>query len=500
MEKISVSFNKFVTENFAKFTTNNPWWSLFILVIIVLAAISGWTMAAHYHRLAQLLLIPDQPVELVSPSVSVPTTSPTAPTPPASSNAPLTPNALPIPNAAQAVNTFSQPTIPTPQINAPWHTVTVKHRDNLQRIFKRMHLSQKQLAMIMALGESAEPLKHLKPGQEIQLSISADHQLQQLIFPLDQQNKLIITRKDNNFEALATNQPQKEILKTQLEKSEQQAATSIALPNGTKFGSAKINKSLYAAGLAAGLSHHQVVQLVHLFDLDTTAAKSIRVGDQLSVLYEPSTNNNQDTILVAQLIHRDKTFQIFRYTDPAGKTDYYTADGIHLHPPIVRAPLVFNHISSYFSYHRWQPILHFFRPHFGVDYAAPYGTPIKAAGDGKLIFIGLKGGYGRTIIINHLRPYATLYAHLSRFAKGLKHGSFVHQGQIIGYVGNSGLSTGSHLHYEIHINTIPRNPLTVSLPIGAPIDKAYRANFFANTKVLLAQLNSTQKNMLASSG
>lgn len=163
----------------------------------------------------------------------------------------------------------------------------------------------------------------------------------------------------------------------------------------------------------------------------------------------------------------------------------------------LRAPVDFRRISSGFTKERWHPVLGKKRPHRGVDYAAKTGTPIRAAGDGKIIHRGTKGGYGRTVIIQHGQSYTTLYGHLSRYNKKAPQDSKVKQGQVIGYVGQSGLATGPHLHYEFRIKGVHRNPLTVKLPDAQPIAKKYRADFLLKTETLVAQLDTLKRIVVA---
>ena len=155
----------------------------------------------------------------------------------------------------------------------------------------------------------------------------------------------------------------------------------------------------------------------------------------------------------------------------------------------LRSPVDFRRISSRFTRERYHPVLGKKRPHRGVDYAAARGTPIKAAGDGKITFRGTKGGYGSTVVIQHGTQYSTLYAHLSNFKRGQRNGSAVKQGDVIGFVGSSGLATGPHLHYEFRVNGTHRNPLTVKFPDAQPIKAAYKKDFLAQTQPVLAQLN-----------
>ncbi len=253
--------------------------------------------------------------------------------------------------------------------------------------------------------------------------------------------------------------------------------------SGLEFLSGKIQNSLSRDAKRAGLGEKQIQELVNMFR-NINLKKLSRSGN-FSVLKKSSTGD----IIAAELTYNGKTYQVIRFTDPKGRTSYYTPDGRSIQQSISRAPLKYTYISSYYSKHRWQPILHFFRPHLGVDYKAPEGTPVKAAGAGRVAFVGDKSGYGRTVIIKHQGSYRTLYAHLSRYGKGIHTGKTVTQNDVIGYVGHTGLATGPHLHYEIHRNSVAENPLTVPLPGGSIIPKAYRKDFFANVKSLIEQLN-----------
>lgn len=424
------------------------------IVIFAIFGLVGWITAIHYYRIATAL-----------PLIS---------------------------NDVLAQQTLAQTTS-----NATWQTVTVARGDTLQRIFKHLHLSNEELAEIMSLGPSTQLLKKIKPGQKIRFLINSDQQLQQLIYNNSQKTLTIIrtetgfsTNNDSAINSTTSTNENITPIAQQIENniSANNSLSGTQINKNIKYGFAIAQKSLFDAGVQAGLSHRQAMQLVTLFSENANLARNIRRGDQLSVLYQPQTNY----ILLAQLTHRNKIYQIYRFTDPKGNTDYYTQDGLSLHAPIARAPLNYSHISSRFSAHRWQPVLHFFRPHYGVDYAAPVGTPIKAAGDGHIIFLGIENGYGKTIKIKHMSPYETVYAHMSHFATGLYDGANVHQGQVIGYVGNTGLSTGAHLHFEIRVNNIPHNPLTVALPSGTPIENNDRLKFLASSKLLLTQLTLHQ--------
>jgi murein DD-endopeptidase MepM/ murein hydrolase activator NlpD len=174
-----------------------------------------------------------------------------------------------------------------------------------------------------------------------------------------------------------------------------------------------------------------------------------------------------------------------RFDHPDGSAEYYAPDGASMRKALTRNPIDFTRISSRFNPRRQHPILNKVRAHKGVDYAAPTGTPVRAAGDGKVVFRGVRGGYGNVIVVQHGATFSTLYAHLSRFATGIGNGSRVRQDQVIGYVGRTGLATAPHLHYEVLVNGVHRNPRTVALPDAAPVPAELRAEFAQRSSALL---------------
>ena len=223
------------------------------------------------------------------------------------------------------------------------------------------------------------------------------------------------------------------------------------------------------------------MDMASVFGYDIDFAQDIRQGDEFDVIYEQKVANGKvvgtGNILSARFTNRGKTYTAVRYTNKQGNSSYYTADGNSMRKAFIRTPVDFARISSRFSMGRKHPILNKIRAHKGVDYAAPRGTPIKAAGDGKVLLAGRRGGYGNTVIIQHGNTYRTLYGHMQGFAKGVQTGGTVKQGQVIGYIGTTGLSTGPHLHYEFRVNGVHRNPLTVKIPAAQPLAKKYRVAF-----------------------
>ena len=196
--------------------------------------------------------------------------------------------------------------------------------------------------------------------------------------------------------------------------------------------------------------------------------------------------------------NQGRTYRAVRYVDPNGSARYYTPDGRSMHKAFLRAPVEFTRISSRFNSARLHPILNLIRAHKGIDYAAPIGTPVRAAGDGRIQYAGPKGGYGNVVEIEHTRSIVTVYGHLSRFAKGTHVGAHVTQGTVIAYVGMTGLATGPHLHYEYRVNGMFKNPQTVALPDAEPIDARLRADFEARTAPLLAALDGPAGPVLVS--
>ncbi len=243
---------------------------------------------------------------------------------------------------------------------------------------------------------------------------------------------------------------------------------------------------------AVGGHDSTTLALADLFAWDIDFVNDIQPGDTFTVTYEEIYDHGKyvedGPILAARFVNDGHQYLAVRYVSPDGHAGYYTPDGRSLRKAFLRAPLEFTRVSSPFSLHRRHPILNLIRAHKGVDYAAPIGTPVRAAGDGRVIFAGRKGGYGNVVELDHAHGIMTVYGHLSRFARGLRVGEHVAQGAVIAYVGMTGLATGPHLHYEFRVNGVYKNPQTVSLPDAVPIDAALRADFLAQTGPLLGSL------------
>jgi murein DD-endopeptidase MepM/ murein hydrolase activator NlpD len=357
-----------------------------------------------------------------------------------------------------------------------WQNIIIEKGDSLSRTFSRLGLSPHQVYAVMSLGKPVRPLARLQPGQLLQIALKGNtdnRQLAALRLNFSPISYLEIRVENGKFRA-------------------KRVTRDIETRNKTITGT--IESSLFEDGLQAGLTNAQVMNLTQIFGWDIDFALDLRPGDSFKVLFEERYFQDKKVqngpILAAEFTNGGKTFRAIRYTDASGDTDYYTPEGLSMRKAFLRTPVNYSRISSYFNLQRKHPILNRIRAHKGVDYAAPTGTPIKAAGDGRVAFVGLKGGYGNAIVLQHGAKYSTLYGHLSRFKRGLKIGIKVTQGEVIGYVGQTGLATGPHLHYEFLVNGIHRNPLTVKLPQASPIPSPLKQDFQKLAAKLVAKLDA----------
>jgi murein DD-endopeptidase MepM/ murein hydrolase activator NlpD len=259
---------------------------------------------------------------------------------------------------------------------------------------------------------------------------------------------------------------------------------------------ATITTSLSEAGKKAGLSETLVEQLTQIFAWDIDFATNLQPGDRFTVIYEKGGFNGTDDIAAAEFVNRGKTYRAVRYIDKEGFASYYTPEGDALQKAFLSTPVDFARISSGFNLSRRHPVLNRIRAHKGVDYAARTGTPVRATGSGEVAFLGRKGGYGQVIIIKHGDRYETVYAHLSRYKTGLLEGTPVRQGEVIGYVGQTGLATGPHLHYEFRIDGVHQNPLTAQMSKSIPVTSVAMADFKSQIQDPLTKLNLVKANSL----
>ncbi len=371
-------------------------------------------------------------------------------------------------------------TAKTAQPSYQWKEHHIRSGDSLALIFPKLGLSANLLHRIVSSNKTAARLAHIKPGETLRAALDADNNLHELILQQSAIRSLSITPDGDTFSAKIIERP---------------------LEARTTHITGWVTNSLFVSAQKAGLSDRLIMELANIFAWDIDFSLEIRAGDRFSVIYQEHFLDGEKyrdgAILAAEFINRGKAFRAIRYADASGREDYYSPDGKSVRKAFLRSPVDFRRISSRFQKSRWHPVLGKKRPHRGVDYAASTGTPIKASGDGKIIWRARKGGYGRAIMIEHGGGIVTLYGHMSRYASKQRRGTRVKQGQTIGYVGKSGLASGPHLHYEFRINGRHRNPLTVKLPAASPIAKKYRADFQEKAAPLLAHLERLNSTLLA---
>jgi murein DD-endopeptidase MepM/ murein hydrolase activator NlpD len=377
--------------------------------------------------------------------------------------------------------------VPFPEFHPPLQlppeyeqlTLTIKRGDTLDALFRRNKLDLGHLGMIVRLPDAAPHLKRLIPGDEFQIEHD-EGSLVSLYHELDLTSALKVSKEESGFSAEIIDRP-------------------IEVRRKLAYG--KINTSLFESATAAGLADKLIMNLAGIFAWDVDFVLDIRGGDHYYILFEEIYQDGayitDGNVIAAEFNNNGRTFQAIRYVDKGGRSDYYTPEGLSVRKAFVRAPVDFTRISSSFNPRRKHPILNTIRAHRGVDYAAPSGTPINTAGDGKVIFRGRKNGYGNAIIVQHGGNITTLYAHMSRFHDSSRVGRRVVQGQTIGYVGRTGLATAPHLHYEYRLNGVHRNPRTVKLPQADPIKEEYRADFLAAAGPILDELLQYKRTRVA---
>ena len=327
-----------------------------------------------------------------------------------------------------------------------------------------------------------QTIERIDNEEEAPLPVPTPSETNTLFTPPSNNNKRIrssVAPRNNNFIDNAANN---------------ETTHQVASAHGT------IDASLTESGRKAGLSGEMVIQLADVFAWDIDFANNLQEGDQFTVVYEEAGIGNKgdgNQIIAAQFINRGKTYTAIRYKDKEGITGYYTPDGRSTRKAFLTTPIDFARVSSHFDPHRRHPILNRIRAHKGVDYAARTGTPVKAAGDGVIRSHENRGAYGRMIVIAHGEHYETAYAHLSNFREGLQDGEPVKQGDVIGYVGSSGLATGPHLHYEFRVDGEHRDPEKLDSKQAMRLPNGIWEDFHSKTVPVLTQLNQAKVSTVA---
>ncbi len=352
-----------------------------------------------------------------------------------------------------------------------WREERVRRGDTVGSVLVRLGVDDPDALAFLSSDPAARPLYQLRPGKPLTVEIDGDGALRQLRFVTGNGTLLSIARAGERFAAVSA-----------------PAATEVRW----SMAAGEIRSSLFGAADAAGLPDTVTLQLADVFAGDIDFYKDIQRGDRFAVVYETRYLDGEaigaGRIVAAEFANRGKTFQAFLWRDADGSESYFEADGAALRGAFLRSPMEFSRVTSGFSNARFHPILQTWRAHRGVDYAAPAGTPVRATGNGRVQFAGAAGGYGKLIQVQHAGAFSTLYAHLSRIASEVKRGARVTQGQVIGFVGQTGWATGPHLHYEFRVDNVQRNPLTIALPAGEPLPAEKRSAFAARIEPAIAQL------------
>ncbi|MBW0148697.1 OapA family protein [Marinobacter arenosus] len=357
-----------------------------------------------------------------------------------------------------------------------WATFEIRSGDTLSSLFKKAGFNDGVMLSVIHGEGDAEHLQRLYAGETIRFATSEEGGLAAIELQRSLLESLKIEKTEDGFIG---------------EKVIREPEARPAFASGT------IDGSLYLAAREAGLNDRLTMELAGIFGWEIDFVYDVRKGDHFEVVYEELYLDGEkfDTgrILSARFINRGEDNTALLYTDSNGDSDYYAPDGKSMRKAFLRTPINAR-VSSPFNLQRRHPVLDVVRPHEGTDYGAPTGTPIKAAGTGRVHFAGWKGGYGRTVILQHGDNITTLYAHMSRLGRGIKKGTRVKQGETIGYVGSSGMVTGPHLHYEFRLNGSPRNSRTVKLPDAKPVPASEMARFKRHTEQRMAQFDVFREN------
>jgi murein DD-endopeptidase MepM/ murein hydrolase activator NlpD len=360
-----------------------------------------------------------------------------------------------------------------------WREERIQRGDTVGSLLARLQVEDREALSYLHSAKGVRSLYRLVPGRTVRAVTTGDGSLLALRYLHADDTELVVSRRGKGF--LASEEP-------------------IRTESQLVIASGRIETSLFAATDNAGLSDMVAVQLAEIFSSEVDFHRDLRPGDRFSVIYESLYSNGEfvraGRIVAAEFVNDGRVHRAV-YFQAQGRGGYYTPEGRNVRKSFLRSPLEFSRISSGFARSRLHPVLRTWRAHRGVDYAAPVGTRAKATAEGTVQFAGYQGGYGKVVILRHSNGRSTLYGHLSRLAKGLSAGRRVHQGEVIGYVGTTGLATGPHLHYEFRVNGVHQNPLRVVVPPGPPITSESRTAFEETAAPLLQRLDLIRDTDLA---
>lgn len=362
-----------------------------------------------------------------------------------------------------------------------WREERIARGDTLSTLLSRLGVSEEDTRQFLQTAHGNQALGRLLPGRSVLGRVTSSGQLVLFRYLLSDQTLITVSRAGSAFRI---------------------NEETVVLESRPVMRSGEILSSLFGATDAADVPDSIASEMAEVFSGDIDFHKDLRRGDHFSLIYEAFYYQGQmvktGRLMAAEFTNQGKQYQAVYFKDPNGRDGYFTPDGQSLKRAFLKSPMPFNRISSGFTTARLHPVLNVWRAHKGVDYAAPTGAPVRAVADAVVSFAGRQGGYGNLIVLNHKSPYSTAYGHLSRFAKGIKRGAKISQGEVIGYVGATGLASGPHLHYEFRVHNVQKNPLALKLPTSYPLDTRYRSQFAATARPLAKQLTLLRGTNLAS--
>lgn len=362
-----------------------------------------------------------------------------------------------------------------------WHEERIQRGDTISALLDRLNVNDEDIAGFLRSARDSESLRLLIPGRIVRAQT-------------DQEGNLLALQYISSSESMLKVEKQAEGFKSSDE--------AVPLEARLMMKSAEIKSSLFGATDAANIPDSVAMQIADIFSSDIDFHSDLQKGDKVTVVYESFHSKGEliktGRVLAAEFVNSGTSYRAVYFQDREGRGGYYTPEGKNLRKAFLRSPLEFSRVTSGFTNARFHPVLKTWRAHKGVDYGAPTGTRVKAVADGTVAFVGKQGGYGNLIILQHQGQFSTAYGHLSAFAKNLRRGSKVSQGDIVGQVGMTGVATGPHLHYEFRVAGVQRNPLSIPMPTAFPIAAQYKADFSMIAENLAMRLNLLKNTNLAS--
>ena len=361
-----------------------------------------------------------------------------------------------------------------------WREERIQRGDTVASVLARLNVNDADALTYLLQAKDVRSLYQLIPGRAIRVVTTDDGGLDSLSYVNTDGRRLHVTRGESGFSSTE-----------ELPQTEQWVMHS----------SGEIETSLFAATDSSGIPEMIALQLAEIFSSDIDFHRDLRRGDRFSVVYEALAADGEfvgfGRVLSAEFVNQGRTLRAVFFRDDRGRNGYYSPDGRNMRKAFLRSPIEFSRVTSGFTSARFHPVLNTWRAHNGIDYGAPTGTRVRVTADGYVTFVGRKGGYGNVVTVRHPNGYVTLYAHLSGFSQGMRQGRRVIQGEMVGFVGSTGLATGPHLHYEFHVNGVHQNPLRLAVPPGPPITAQLRPAFDEFAQPLFARLDLLRNTDLA---